>query len=304
MTNVPRLWPVWKVASDKTALDPSILRDICLAETNTQEYLQREGLCFGCSDGRCLPPYSIVFYARLAVEGGFEMDCDALAEAWGPLQASTEESWKACVVSIKETYDPNNEGVLPEGCDAAFSPTFVQGNYEETLVTQYTSSIFATPEYAVDDLYLAVDNYDRGTGEVIGAYDTQYESFVNVYVDDSLGRDMALALGSAVVVSGAIMIHTRSLLITGVGLLQIVLSFPLSYFVYKMVAGLDFFPFLNFIGIFVVFALGAGDIFVAIDKWKNARTSFPGHTYSTEFIAAHAFPDAAVAMFLVSLMAR
>jgi hypothetical protein len=59
---------------------------------------------------------------------------------------------------------------------------------------------------------------------------------------------MALALGSAVIVAIAIVVHTRSPMITGVGLLQIVLSFPLSYFVYKFVFGYDFFPFLNFLG--------------------------------------------------------
>lgn len=95
------------------------------------------------------------------------------------------------------------------------------------------------------------------------------------------------------------MIHTRSLLITGVGLLQVVLSFPLAYFVYNLIAGLEFFPFLNFIGIFVVFALGAGDIFVAIDNWKNTRLQYP--THSTEFIAAKSIPDAAWAMFLTTL---
>jgi hypothetical protein len=101
------------------------------------------------------------------------------------------------------------------------------------------------------------------------------------------------------VVGCAIMIHSRSLLITGIGILQIVLSFPLSFFVYKIVAGLDFFPFLNFIGIFVVFALGAGDIFVAIDKWRYARVHNP--TASAEYIAAVAFPDAALAMWWTTI---
>jgi hypothetical protein len=53
------------------------------------------------------------------------------------------------------------------------------------------------------------------------------------------------------------------------------------------------------LGIFVVFALGAGDIFVAIDKWKNARIAHPHN--STEYVAAIAFPDALVAMFLTTL---
>ena len=110
---------------------------------------------------------------------------------------------------------------------------------------------------------------------------------------------MSLAMGSAMVTGLAIIIHTRSLFLTGIGLLQIVLSFPLAYFTYALVAQLEFFPFLNFIGVFVVFALGAGDIFVAVDKWKNARLDHP--TASTEQVAALALPESAGAMFLTTI---
>jgi hypothetical protein len=296
-----RLWPVWSVKDPSaSALDASVVRDLCVAEQNTQTYLEENGLCYGCDNGKCLPPYSLVFYARLVTENGFQLDCDALAADWEPKQAAVKESWKNCVETIKATYDPNEEE-LPENCPFGFYPSLVDGDFDETMLSSVTSTIFATQEAAVDELYENLDAYDRGTATIEGAYETQYEDFSGIYLDSMLGRDMSLALGSAFVVAIAIIVHTRSPLITGVGLLQIILSFPLSFFVYKLVAGLDFFPFLNFIGIFVVFALGAGDIFVAIDKWKNARISFPSHTYSTEFIAAKALPDAAYAMLLTTL---
>jgi hypothetical protein len=227
------------------------------------------------------------------------MGCDDLATAWQPYQEPVEALFKECIKTIKETYDPN-QVALPENCPFGFNPSLVQADYDETVLSTYTSIVFATKGDDVDDLYLHAHSYDRGGAAIEGAFDTQYEDFVNAYIDESLGNDMALAIGSALVVCVAIFIHTRSPLITGVGLLQIILSFPLSYFVYKLVAGLEFFPFLNFIGIFVVFALGAGDIFVAVDKWKNTRISFPILAYSTEYVAAKALPDAAYAMFLTS----
>lgn len=49
----------------------------------------------------------------------------------------------------------------------------------------------------------------------------------------------------------------------------------------------------------MVFALGADDVFVAVDKWKNARLEHK--TASTEDIAAIALPDAAAAMFLTTV---
>lgn len=97
----------------------------------------------------------------------------------------------------------------------------------------------------------------------------------------------------------AILVHTRSLWITLIGLLQVVISFPLAFFVYVFIAQLQFFPFLNFIGVFVSFALGADDVFVAMDKWKNARIA--NRRGTVEDVAAIALPDAAAAMFLTSI---
>jgi hypothetical protein len=51
--------------------------------------------------------------------------------------------------------------------------------------------------------------------------------------------------------------------------------------------------------VFVVFALGADDVFVAVDKWKNARRHLPNGT--TQDIARFALPEATGAMFLTSI---
>lgn len=58
------------------------------------------------------------------------------------------------------------------------------------------------------------------------------------------------------------------------------------------------FPLLNLIGVFVAAALGADGLFVAVDKWKNARLKHPD--YSTEDVASIALPNAASAMFLTT----
>ena len=102
-----------------------------------------------------------------------------------------------------------------------------------------------------DALWDAVSLYDRAedSDEVTGVYDTQYEYFVGATADEALVTDMSLALASAAVTGIAILIHTRSPWLTILGLCQIILSFPLAYFLYSIVAQLDFFPFLNFIGV-------------------------------------------------------
>jgi hypothetical protein len=293
------LWPIWKANSKKTTiLDPELLHDVCVSEEKTQAVLEENGLCFGCEDG-CLPPFSIVLYARLTIPGGFEMICEELSIKWAEYQASTESEWTKCVEDMKATYNSNGENEVPESCPVGFSPTLVEENFDETSWMMYTSSIFATKEEDVDEMFELLDEFDRGTDKIYGAYDTQHEDFGMLFTETAIGRDMSLACGSAFVTSFAILLHTRSPFITSIGLLQIILSFPLSFFVYTFIGQLAFFPFLNFIGVFVVFALGADDIFVAVDKWKNARIEHP--KASTEFIAAIALPDAAGAMFMTTV---
>ena len=85
---------------------------------------------------------------------------------------------------------------------------------------------------------------------------------------------MALAVGSAGVTMIAMLIHTKSPFLTLMGLFQILLSFPLAYFVYYFIGGLAFFPFLNFIGIFVVFALGEFGVLLVL-AWPFAIYDLP-----------------------------
>merc|ERR1712038_842394 len=144
------------------------------------------------------------------------------------------------------------------------------------------------------------ERLDRGDGVIVeGAYETNDDYFADTTVDNAVQLDMLLACGSLFITSIAMAVHTKSLWLTLNGLVQIIFSIPLAYFFYYFVVGLRFFPFLNFIGVFVVAALGADDVFVAVDKWKNARIKNPQGT--TEEIAMVALPDAASAMLLTTI---
>jgi hypothetical protein len=319
------LWPVWmipnkeyKKTDTRSILNADVLEAICIAERNTQSFLEENGLCDtesrGCVSGKCIPPYSAVLYARLLVDGALEstsngefaMDCKDLSEAWTPyLQEYVQDSWIQDIKDLKILLTPDSGGETTEPeYPFGYIPALVQSDFDTNGGrSQYTTSIFDTASVATgDDLYEFVDNFDRAEdsdGIVLGAYDTVYEAMADIKTDSMIASDMTLALGSAGVISVAILLHTQSPLITGLGLLQIVLSFPMSYFVYNLILGYEYFPFLNFIGVFVVFALGAGDIFVAFDKWTNYRKN--NKTKSTELVAAYALPESLYAMFLTTI---
>jgi hypothetical protein len=291
------LFPIWKTASDQiSALRPDVMLEICEAEASTLAELERQGLCVGCLDGKCLPPQSLVLLVRTLLDS-FDSSCAELMAAYAPQEDFFTSTLQTCVEDIKAS--ANIQSVT--SCPDRFYPSVVDGKFgADNPVVHYTSSYYHTGDDNVDAIYDIVNSFDRLNGGLVsGVYETTKEDFVNTYIDSVLISDMTLAMASAFVTVAAMVVHTRSLWLSFMGLIQIILSFPLSFFVYKFFGRIQFFPFLNFIGVFVVFALGADDVFVAVDKWKNARRHLPNG--STQDVARFALPEAAGAMFLTSI---
>ncbi|KAL7542061.1 hypothetical protein ACHAWF_007089 [Thalassiosira exigua] len=327
---------VWKASGgdeeETDLLSAQALFDLCAAEENTLRALEERGACHECGDGKCVHPYSLAFLAKLYLLDHDksklfslpeEVTCEGLRDAWSPsvrkhfviaLQICAGFAVRLARGEVKGPIVlPGTNATVFDPCPfpVPFSPAVVDELFlpsEGGKRVRYSSSIYATKRAndVVEAMYDANqddDAYDRGGrgGGAEAVYDTIDEDFSDLYADAIVGRDMTLAVGSAGVTVFAMLLHTRSPFLTFIfmGLLQILLSFPLSYFVYHFLGGIVFFPFLNFIGIFVVFALGADDVFVAVDKWKNARNELPHAT--TEQVAALALPDAAYAMLLTSV---
>ena len=193
--DISKLWPMWKTKGSVSAHDPRGIRDICIAETNTQAVLEANHLCNKCSSGRCQPPFSLVLFARITVgDTGLELSCEDLANEWSQVVTETEKLMQDCVPDI--TLDYVKFGTLPDQCPSGFSPIMVDDLFGPTNnVIQYTSSIFQT----VSDpkaLYQIAGQFDTAAfSEVVyGAYDTANEAFNKYYVDVSVGNDMVLAL--------------------------------------------------------------------------------------------------------------
>eukprot|EP00546_Thalassionema_frauenfeldii_P001802 CAMPEP_0178935532 /NCGR_PEP_ID=MMETSP0786-20121207/24609_1 /TAXON_ID=186022 /ORGANISM="Thalassionema frauenfeldii, Strain CCMP 1798" /LENGTH=1026 /DNA_ID=CAMNT_0020613713 /DNA_START=1680 /DNA_END=4760 /DNA_ORIENTATION=- len=298
-----RLIAIWKTQKD-SPFNSSVINDICNAEQNTQAVLDENDLCVRCDDGSCLPPLSVVSYARFAVQDfNFQLSCEDLALSWDTYKNEQGDIEDQIVDCVKDLKNQEKSAELPSSCPIGFSPSMVSQNFDSFIVkgdggNEYTSTVFATLRQP-NDLYQQNAKYDRGNGTVKGLYDTNAKDFQYANARESIGNDLALAIGSATITALAILVHTRSPLITLVGLIQICLTFPVAYFFYTLVGQIVFFPFLNFVGIFVAFALGADDIFVAVDKWKNARHA--NRSASVEEVALVAIPDAASAMFLTSI---
>lgn len=294
-----RLWPVYKITDPQaSALDPSVFQAICEAEQEVQKTLFENELCFGCDNGQCLPPLSMVLYARFQVPNGFALNCQELATQFAPLQQETEQDWTECVAHMRAVDSSFLQDRGP--CSSVFSPSMVDENFDRTGRVSYTSSIFATKGKQERSVYQFSKDFPMGNDQFSATYDSQWSSFVELYARESIPHDVLLIGVSALFTTLAMLFHTRSPFLTLIGILQINLSFPLAFTIYRFVGGITWFPFLNLVGLFVCFALGADHVFVAVDKWKDQRFA-SGPNASTEDVAGGALPGAGRAMMLTTV---
>ncbi len=71
--------------------------------------------------------------------------------------------------------------------------------------------------------------------------------------------------------------HTGCLTLGCLGLLMILLSFPLALFLYVVVFRVRYFAMIHVLAIFIALGVGADDIFVYVNAWRHSRrvaTSF------------------------------
>jgi len=91
---------------------------------------------------------------------------------------------------------------------------------------------------------------------------------------DQLIIDNVFSGGAFFLVFCIMWLHTSSGFIASLGFLQIILNLGVAYGIYMAVMNLPFFPFLNLVGIFVVVGIGADDVFVFMDCWKQSILVF------------------------------
>lgn len=142
-------------------------------------------------------------------------------------------------------------------------------------------------------------NKEYGSSLFSSYVDTSWSEVREQLVDEQLWKDMALASGSVVIILVLMWLRTGSVFLTVGGVTQILLSFPSAIFFTKMICGLDYFPFLNFIGLFVIAGIGADDCFVMYDKYQQAKSRCVMGASSTQ-VAMRSYWDSVWAMALTS----
>jgi len=64
--------------------------------------------------------------------------------------------------------------------------------------------------------------------------------------------------------------HTKSLFLSVVSLTNVIMSVPISLYVYSELLGIDYFSSMHLSVIIIIVGIGSDDIFVFHDNWQNS----------------------------------
>eukprot|EP00357_Protocruzia_adherens_P000973 CAMPEP_0115006634 /NCGR_PEP_ID=MMETSP0216-20121206/20623_1 /TAXON_ID=223996 /ORGANISM="Protocruzia adherens, Strain Boccale" /LENGTH=954 /DNA_ID=CAMNT_0002373267 /DNA_START=205 /DNA_END=3072 /DNA_ORIENTATION=- len=127
------------------------------------------------------------------------------------------------------------------------------------------------------------------------AYDWWGEKF-----NEYMMNDMVWVAGSMVFVFIYMMIHTWSVVLPMLGMVQVLSSFPIAYVIYRIIMQIVLFNMINMLSIFVILGIAADDIFVFMDAWKQSE-QYACLADDLEKRVAYVYRRAAKAMFVTTI---
>ena len=122
-------------------------------------------------------------------------------------------------------------------------------------------------EFSVNHLMPVLEDVRTSTGQFVFTYRSQLLWFDVVFKQAM--NDVLCAVGSIMFIFIFILIHTKSLWITGFAVLSIMTSFLCTNLIYRVVLDFRYIGFFHILTIFIVLGIGADDVFVFYDVWRN-----------------------------------
>ena len=124
--------------------------------------------------------------------------------------------------------------------------------------------------------------------------DVKYSIFSDYLIGD-LQKYFVLALGLILCI---MMFYTKSFALMLATVLNVAISLVLACAIYFFIFRLKFFPFINLLAGLVLIAVGADDVFIFYDTWKQVRMDDPQLTMSQSL--SRTYSHAALSIFVTS----
>ena len=117
---------------------------------------------------------------------------------------------------------------------------------------------------------------------------------------DFLLSDMILVAFGVGIILVIIWLYTGSLFVTAMTILDMAMSLVLSYFLYVVIIGLPFFPFVNILTVILLLGIGADDAFVYMDIWRKTSEKYENKEEHRVHILQETLHHASITMFVTS----
>ncbi|KNC55733.1 resistance-nodulation-cell division superfamily protein [Thecamonas trahens ATCC 50062] len=287
------------------AFTPEGLAAIRTAQRRLMSVAQYEDFCLRDSaSGNCTAPVSPLrmFYTDDTGEG--EPRCGG-----GELD-------QACIDGIVRAQLDGNGTVVGDNkvfFSRMFSPTTLR-NPVTRLIIQFGGplkgySSRSDGEDAQEDAfktlmkeYVQVFKELDNNGAVSGYYKVNHlgSTIISLEVVSYIMGDLLLAMGSVVLVYAFMAYFTFSPLLAAMGLLHILCSFFGAYFLYRVVFQIKVWPLPAVLGFLLLFGVGADDVFVFVDAWKQVSHLPAAITSDPVARMTVTYKRAASAMFVTS----
>lgn len=131
-------------------------------------------------------------------------------------------------------------------------------------------------DVVVDDI---MDTREENKNITLYVYFTDITEF---FAEQTLMTDAAFAGLAILFVLLMLCLHTRSLFLGITSMLQVILAFPTAYFIYYYVFQIHHFGTLQVLAIFVLFGIGADNVFIFWDAFQQSAVIFADQILSAE----------------------
>ncbi|XP_038077701.1 protein dispatched homolog 1-like [Patiria miniata] len=290
------------------------LQSMCqLEEASVRQHLQFMRSCYTNRKGECCPSWSIGNYVALLNNRSScaEITAGDVAETLELLQKCSHfyrsrtllpdcwetREWRPCPTNIHQDcirYDAVYS-IMHYLADVEFL------SVEKPNNVRVQNAMVILPVHAGNDMREVYEDIFQDK-EVENSEVRVTGLFFNLKYDlfgEHLTAEALYPCLGVVIIILLMWIYIGSLFITVMTVLSMAMSLILAYFLYRVVFGIPFFPFMNLTTVILLVGIGADDAFVYCDIWKRTRLDHVNTPHV--LVVLDTLRHAAVSMFVTSL---
>ena len=295
---------VYESTDGKSLLTPENLMKMYSVEKNMMSHSKWSGVCLrlsAMSEGTCAPNAKVSITDVFMFESDGSINQTMVDSGLAYLSALKSQNPESEIFTLfgKEFLDTMPNAKLGRATFLIGLPFGDDGSGEQFLNAQdrVLDQVKFYRDWAVD---VAQENEVVDEDSPMQVYVVSNKLFGYLF-SHYAQLDMFFAFGSICFVFFYIAFHTGSFFLASVGMLQILLAFPVTYLIYRGIFQIKFFMTLHTLAIFIILGIGADDIFVFWDAWEQSIVLNPRLRNSMLLRMSWSYKRAAKAMLATTV---